>query len=549
MAAVATDAVKKDTIDGFLRYSVYPSRAFPARGLTIPKLGRPTEVRSGGSPFIRTLAFNNDGTRLAVGHETRVLRLYPVAAGVITDRPTSLPPKGESPHRGNVGSLAWSPTDPNTLVSGCKGARGDSVVAVWDVCAGTATQFSIPGDVLHVAFHPSGRHFAAVCPRIERDVVFFYHLKDGVWAKREDVQINGAGVPGGEEQVNSFRFGNGGGSGLAVNQEGALNTWFYPVDEIVRGQTAERPAKRARTEEKEEAEEEAEVVEREPTPEAPEVVVVPETEGEGEGEGEGEMTGEGEGEAVAEDEAGEGEGAEGEEADATDKPEGKVDGDEPAAQAESSAADAATDGDAVMADASPAHASPAEPALPTPARTPAPGTPAPATLSAGAPAASAQPSRAPSPTQAEKDAASALARAAREAHTRQIQLERGPRKGVSIGLSLALAVDPRGRYYAVGGHDARLSLLSTTTLAATRTWDDYSAPIRHLSFSHDGEFLAVGGDEAIITIFAVGNGAVVARIPCMGHATALSWHPGNVLAYATNAKNRGVGWWYVTVDL
>lgn len=114
-------------------------------------------------------------------------------------------------------------------------------------------------------------------------------------------------------------------------------------------------------------------------------------------------------------------------------------------------------------------------------------------------------------------------------------------------LYACVCADPS--YYAIGGHDARLSLLSTTTLTATRTWDECAAPIRHAAFSGDGEYLAVGGDEAAILIFGVVSGEVVGRIPVNGATSALSWHPGqNVLAYATNAKNRGVGWWYATVE-
>lgn len=163
-------------------------------------------MRAGGQHFVRSLAFSADGTHIAVGHESKTLRLYPASGGVISDRGTTLPSSGDSPHRGNVANLAWSPTDPHILVSGCKGVRGDSVVAVWDVRtpAAAIAQFGVPGDVLHVAFHPNGRHFAAVCPRTERDVVFFYHLKDGAWVKREDVQINGAGVGGGEEVSRSM---------------------------------------------------------------------------------------------------------------------------------------------------------------------------------------------------------------------------------------------------------------------------------------------------------------------------------------------------------
>jgi hypothetical protein len=50
-------------------------------------------------------------------------------------------------------------------------------------------------------------------------------------------------------------------------------------------------------------------------------------------------------------------------------------------------------------------------------------------------------------------------------------------------------------------------------------------------------------------IFGVASGELVARVPIMGHVNGLSWHPRkNLLAFATNAKNRGVGWWYLTVE-
>ena len=67
------------------------------------------------------------------------------------------------------------------------------------------TAFKINGDVLHIAFHPSGRQFAVVCPRSSRDEVFFYHLtyrdaKD-VWEVRSDVGMGGPAVDIGFEEV------------------------------------------------------------------------------------------------------------------------------------------------------------------------------------------------------------------------------------------------------------------------------------------------------------------------------------------------------------
>lgn len=176
------------------------------------------EVR--GSPsLIRALAWNCNGHKVASGSEFGGLRIHDVVAAPwskdgtptphavdVRDRPVLLPSTGKSPHHGHVATLAWSPKDPRILVSGCKSTSG-GVVCVWNIDSPSApvAMFKISGDVLHVAFHPSGRQFAAVCPRSTRDEVFFYWLvkRDGgeKWEQRSDIVMGGAGIDIGVEEV------------------------------------------------------------------------------------------------------------------------------------------------------------------------------------------------------------------------------------------------------------------------------------------------------------------------------------------------------------
>lgn len=165
-------------------------------------------MRGGHGHPVRALAWSSDGRRVAVGYEQKGLRIWEVdARGVVEGErsSTSLPKGGSSPHLGNVATLAWSPTDANILVSGCKGVT-DGMIAVWDIrfpSAPVATFTRPRVDVMHIAFHPSGTQFAAVSPGRERDEVLFYKLEGGAWVQRNDVMINGPGCDVGADEVSN----------------------------------------------------------------------------------------------------------------------------------------------------------------------------------------------------------------------------------------------------------------------------------------------------------------------------------------------------------
>lgn len=111
--------------------------------------------------------------------------------------------------------MAFSPVEPDVLVSGCRSAQGGPVVVVWDIssepkaattrssgrdtdhCAepsSSVASFKVPGDILHIAFHPNGSHFAVTCTRGLRDEAFFFwrSAETGVWTQREDIGLSGA---------------------------------------------------------------------------------------------------------------------------------------------------------------------------------------------------------------------------------------------------------------------------------------------------------------------------------------------------------------------
>lgn len=109
---------------------------------------------------------------------------------------------------------------------------------------------------------------------------------------------------------------------------------------------------------------------------------------------------------------------------------------------------------------------------------------------------------------------------------------------------LSIALSPTGRYLAVGGRDALISLWDTTDWICKRT---VSSPrggaVKGLSWSWDGRFITGAGDEqgcaSGLEIFHAESGESVYSTagtsgePDMG-VSAVAWHPNRyILAYAS----------------
>lgn len=155
---------------------------FPHRERTITGAGKP----------VRSIAWSCDGKRVATGLETRSLRVWEVRESVSpyaslrlvcrlklieqidSSSSFSLPSSSSkpSPHNGNIGeeseqtsghklmspaALAFSPTDPHILVSGCRLAASGGVLAVWDVSSGSFDELQSLETTLMASQNPANR--------------------------------------------------------------------------------------------------------------------------------------------------------------------------------------------------------------------------------------------------------------------------------------------------------------------------------------------------------------------------------------------------------
>lgn len=113
-----------------------------------------------------------------------------------------------------------------------------------------------------------------------------------------------------------------------------------------------------------------------------------------------------------------------------------------------------------------------------------------------------------------------------------------------------LNIDPLGRYLATSSAD------STTALWSTDEWFNVSMeghlthPPRSVSFSHDGEYLAAGGEDAFISITATapmsasGIDSPLHKIPVASAVNGLAWHPSRFyLAYAGDDRDGTIRIW------
>ncbi|KAI0309405.1 WD40-repeat-containing domain protein [Amylostereum chailletii] len=111
-----------------------------------------------------------------------------------------------------------------------------------------------------------------------------------------------------------------------------------------------------------------------------------------------------------------------------------------------------------------------------------------------------------------------------------------------VGGCVAAALDPRGRYLASGGHDSIVNMFDTTEWICARTITSCEHSITALSFSHDGEFLAISSTGNYIDICGTETGAPLHRVPALAPSPTVTWHPSKyVIAYCGQTKLRDGG--------
>lgn len=99
--------------------------------------------------------------------------------------------------------------------------------------------------------------------------------------------------------------------------------------------------------------------------------------------------------------------------------------------------------------------------------------------------------------------------------------------------------DPLGRYLVTGGADSTIGCWSIPEF--TSTWmmsgSDLSYPPRSLAFSHDGEFIASGGEDSFVWIGSSVDGSTIYKVPTTATINTLAWNPARyLLAYAGEEK-------------
>lgn len=100
--------------------------------------------------------------------------------------------------------------------------------------------------------------------------------------------------------------------------------------------------------------------------------------------------------------------------------------------------------------------------------------------------------------------------------------------------------DPKGEHFAVGGADAMVSVWNVAELVCVQTCSRLEWPVRTLSFSHDSAYLASGSEDTYIDIADVSTGAQAHALPTAAPMNSLAWHPKrHLLAYAGDDKDRG----------
>ena len=91
---------------------------------------------------------------------------------------------------------------------------------------------------------------------------------------------------------------------------------------------------------------------------------------------------------------------------------------------------------------------------------------------------------------------------------------------------ISIAFSPNGRYIAIGGSDALISLYDTYNWVCKRTVSSPIGTLKGVSFSFDGSWV-VGADEegSTLDVVHVETGEAMGKVETSGSASAIAWHP------------------------
>lgn len=109
------------------------------------------------------------------------------------------------------------------------------------------------------------------------------------------------------------------------------------------------------------------------------------------------------------------------------------------------------------------------------------------------------------------------------------------------------------RYLACGSADAVVSLWSLDELVCLRTFSALEWPVRTLSLSHCGTYLAAASEDVVIDVSNVETGQRATAIQCNFAMNSISWNPNKLLlAYAGKIvsqlfSNVFTKWWLLVV--
>merc|ERR1711953_50935 len=104
---------------------------------------------------------------------------------------------------------------------------------------------------------------------------------------------------------------------------------------------------------------------------------------------------------------------------------------------------------------------------------------------------------------------------------------------------IAIQFSSCGKWFAVGGADAIVSIWDAYEYIPVRTISRLEWPVRTLSFSHNGKLLAAASEDHVIDISHVETGKQVASVPTDNPTFAVAWHPSKLLlAYTCDDKDK-----------